>query len=171
MARYTAKITPNSWLKIQANDAELVNDKTVEKGETWYIPHFGVYHPKKPDKIRVVFDCSAQYQNTCLNDHLLLQGPDFTNSHIGALHRFRKGKISFMCDIQRVFHMFKVHEFDKSYLSFLWFKDNTMTEEAEYQMTVHLFDATASQGCASVGFRALANGQQTKKTVNTVGYH
>lgn len=27
-------------------------------GKIWYIPHHGVYHPKKPDKIRVVFDCS-----------------------------------------------------------------------------------------------------------------
>ena len=28
----------------------------------WYIPHHGVYHPKKPNKIRVVFDCSAQFE-------------------------------------------------------------------------------------------------------------
>ena len=97
--------------KIRANYAELVNDKTVE-GDTWYIPHFRVYYPKKPDKIRVVFDCSAQYQNTCLSDHLL-QRPDFMNSLTGVLHRFLKGKIALMCDIQRVFHMFKVFKRDK----------------------------------------------------------
>nr|XP_026695432.1 uncharacterized protein LOC104265820 [Ciona intestinalis] len=32
-----------------------------------YVPHTGVYHPKKPGKIRVVFDCSAEYQGTSLN--------------------------------------------------------------------------------------------------------
>jgi hypothetical protein len=37
----------------------------------WYIPHHGVYHPKKPDKLRVVFDCAARYRGTALNDHLL----------------------------------------------------------------------------------------------------
>lgn len=27
---------------------------TIAEGRTWYIPHHGVYHPKKPGKIRVV---------------------------------------------------------------------------------------------------------------------
>ena len=30
-----------------------------DSGQLWYLPHFGVYHPKKPDQIRVVFDSSA----------------------------------------------------------------------------------------------------------------
>ena len=30
-----------------------------DEGKAWYIPHHGVYHPHKPHKIRVVFDCSA----------------------------------------------------------------------------------------------------------------
>lgn len=41
----------------------------------WYIPHHGVYHPQKK-KLRVVFDCSAKYGGTSLNDQLL-QGPDY----------------------------------------------------------------------------------------------
>lgn len=28
--------------------------------ECWYLPNFGVYHPQKSNKIRVVFDSSAQ---------------------------------------------------------------------------------------------------------------
>lgn len=28
--------------------------------ECWYLPIFGVYHPKKPSQIHVVFDSSAQ---------------------------------------------------------------------------------------------------------------
>jgi hypothetical protein len=29
--------------------------------ERWYLPFFGVYHPKKPGKVRVVFDSSAKF--------------------------------------------------------------------------------------------------------------
>ena len=44
------------------------------KDKMWYIPHHGVYHPKKPNKIRVVFDCYSEFKGETLNNHLL-QGP------------------------------------------------------------------------------------------------
>ena len=53
-------------------------------GKTWYIPHHGVYHPSKPGKIRVVFDCSAEFQGRSINKELL-SGPDLTNQIIGVL--------------------------------------------------------------------------------------
>ena len=49
---------------------------------TWYIPHHGVYHPAKPGKIRVVFDCFACFQGISLNDNSL-QEPDFTYTLLG----------------------------------------------------------------------------------------
>ena len=36
----------------------------LEKGRAWHIPHHGVYHPHKPGKIRVVFDCSAKFMGS-----------------------------------------------------------------------------------------------------------
>lgn len=44
--------------------AELAPPLTEEE-EQWYLPTFGVYHPKKPKQIRVVFDSSAQYNGVC----------------------------------------------------------------------------------------------------------
>lgn len=35
--------------------AEMVQTH-VKADEIWYIPHLGVHHPKKPEKIRVVYD-------------------------------------------------------------------------------------------------------------------
>ncbi|CAB4014860.1 Tyrosine kinase receptor Cad96Ca, partial [Paramuricea clavata] len=32
-------------------------------GKVRYIPHHGVYHPHKPGKVRVVFDCSCKYKD------------------------------------------------------------------------------------------------------------
>ncbi|XP_014676275.1 PREDICTED: uncharacterized protein LOC106816214 [Priapulus caudatus] len=70
-------------------------------GRVWYIPHHGVYHPKKPDKIRVVFDCSSKFFGVCLND-ILLQGPDLANSLVGVLLRFHQDPVAFMADIKAI---------------------------------------------------------------------
>lgn len=65
----------------------------AQQGVKWYIPHHGVYHPKK-NKIRVVFDCSARFKGTSLNDHLL-SGPDLTNSLVGAEIRYDQTDINY----------------------------------------------------------------------------
>lgn len=36
-------------------------------GAVWYLPHHPVIHPQKPGKVRVVFDCAANYRGTSLN--------------------------------------------------------------------------------------------------------
>lgn len=54
---------------IDTGDAEEVKEDAAE-GEAWYLPHHGVYHSKKPEKLHVVFDCSAKYQGTCLKDQI-----------------------------------------------------------------------------------------------------
>ena len=55
-----------------------------EYKRAWYIRPHGVYHPKNPEEIRILFDCSAEFQGHSLNRHLL-QGPDLTNSLVGVL--------------------------------------------------------------------------------------
>lgn len=71
---------------------------TPKECNAWYIPHHGVYHPRKPEKIRVVFDCSAKFEGTSLNDPLLT-GPDLTNALTGVLCRFREHQIAIVCDV------------------------------------------------------------------------
>ena len=60
-------------------------------------------HPKKPDKVRVVFDCAARFRNTSLNDQLL-QGPDLTNSLVLVLLRFCQERIGISADVEKMFH-------------------------------------------------------------------
>jgi len=80
--------------------------ETATDHEVNYIPHHGVFHPKK-EKIRVVFDCSAKFAGTSLNDHLL-KGPDLINGLVGVLLRFRKEEVALICDIQKMFFQFFV---------------------------------------------------------------
>ena len=133
---------------------ELSNDD----GRTWYIPHHGVYHPKKPTKMSVIFDCSAKYKGESLNDHLLLQGPDLTNQLIGVLCRFRQSPIAFMCDVESMFHQFNVIAAHQDFLRFLWWENEDTTNlPVEFRMKVHLFGAESSPGCANYGLKQIAN--------------
>ena len=54
------------------------SDDTSQNGRVWYLPHHGVYYPLKPEKIRVVFDCSSEYRERSFNKEFL-DGPDLTN--------------------------------------------------------------------------------------------
>ena len=78
------------------------------------------------------------------------------NNLVGVLHKFRRGRVAVMCHIQRMFHMFKVHESDWDYLRFLWYRDKKMEEVVEFWVTVHIFGGTSSPGSATFGLRSLA---------------
>ena len=93
----------------------------------------------KPEKIRIVYNSSAKYQEVSLND-VLLSGPDLNNSLIGVLMRFRKEPISVMADIEHMFYNFYIREEHHDYLSFIWFKENDLAKElVDYRMNVHIF--------------------------------
>ena len=139
--------------------------------ERWYLPHHPVFHPQKPGKVRVVFDCSANYANSSLNDQLL-QGPDLTNTLIGVPIRFREEPIAFMPDIEAMFYQVRVSSKDRDYLRFLWWPDCDLSQPAEeYQMLVHLFGGASSPSCANYALKKTAEDnkqafdQETVKTV------
>ncbi len=141
---------------IARDDAERVPESEITNQTTWYIPHHGIYHPQKPGKIRVVFDCSAKFHNTSLNNHLLT-GPDLTNTLVGVLCRFRKGQLAIMSDVERMFHQFHVAPRDQDYLRFLWWEGGNMENPPSvFRMKVHLFGAASSPGCANFGLKHLA---------------
>ncbi len=103
------------------------SDESVGK-PAWYLPHHPVTHPQKAEKVRVVFDCAAKFQNASLNDQLL-QGPDFTNSLVGVLLRFRQERYAVMADIEKMFHQVKVKSDDRESLRFLWWPGGDLSKE------------------------------------------
>ena len=179
------KVIPNNrtqclqralWLKQRLlkndkmfNDYKAFMKTNIEKGyvkvaptsstpdRTWYIPHHGVYHPRKPEKIRVVFDCTAKYQGYCLNQELI-QGPDLTNQLVGVLLRFRQEPVAVMGDIEAMFYQVRVPEQFHDNLRFLWWPDGDLSQDPiDYQMCVHLFGATSSPSCSNYALRQTAD--------------
>ena len=129
-------------------------DETPAHGSIWYIPHHAVYHAKK-HKIRVVFDCSAEYKGESLNHHLL-QGPDMINNLTGILCRFREERVAFMCDIGSMFHQVGVNVEHRNFLRFLWWDNPQLDMPSDYRMTVHLFGAKSSPSCVNFALKTTA---------------
>lgn len=135
---------------LQNGHAELAPPLSEEE-ERWYLPMFGVYHPKKPNQIRVVFDSSAPYDGVSLND-VLLTGPDMNNTLLGVLIRYRKETVAFSADIEQMFYAFLVREEDRNFLRFLWFQDNDLSKNIqEFRMKVHVFGNSPSPSVAIYG--------------------
>ncbi|XP_061191695.1 uncharacterized protein LOC133199905 [Saccostrea echinata] len=126
-----------------------------DDGRVWYLPHHGIYHTKKPGKIRVVFDCSAVFRGVSLNSQLP-QGPDLTNSLLGVL-RFRQERIAVQGDIESMFHQVAVPEEDRDCMRFFWWKDgNLSAEPKQYRMKVHIFGAVSSPTCCNYALKKTA---------------
>ena len=83
---------------IRKGFAEKSDPKANQQGKSWFILHHGVYHLSNTDKIRIVFDCSAEYDGVSVNKRLL-SGPDLTNQIVGILVNFRENYVAVMVDI------------------------------------------------------------------------
>ena len=115
---YAERISQNINInEMTKNGQERDLSSGLKPANAWYIPHHGVYHPKKPTKIRVVFDCAAEYKGESSNKNLL-QGPDLMNTLTGVLTRFREEPVGFMCDIEAMFHQVHVTEEHRDILRF-----------------------------------------------------
>ena len=144
----------NLMIKGYAQECEIESSGSEWNG--WFIPHHGVYHPNKPDKIRVVFDCAAEYKGVALNK-MLLQGPNLANMQLGVFLRFRKEEVPFMADIESMFYQVLIPPEQRRYVRFLWWPEGNLSSELrEYEMCVHLFGAISSPGVANFALRRCA---------------
>ena len=134
----------------------------LNNGNVNYVPHTGVYHSKKPGKICVVFNCSAEFEGVSINDYLL-RGPNLMNGLVGVLCRFRLEEVAFVADIKAMFHQFLVCKDDRDLWRFLWWENgDTKKPVKEYRMKLHLFGAISYPGCASFGLKRAADDGEFK---------
>ena len=63
-----------------------------------------------------------------------------------------------MCDIPGMFHQVKVNKEHRNLLRFLWWDNPELKgDPVEFRMTVHLFGATSSPGCANFALKTAAD--------------
>lgn len=123
--------------KLAPEEAAIVTPRT------WYLPHFGVINPSKPNKLRLVFDAAAMVNGVSLNSKLLT-GPDEHNSLPRILFQFRVGTVGVSGDIAEMFHQIAIRPTDQDAQRFLWrFGDPTKPIET-FVMRVMTFGARCS---------------------------
>ena len=127
---------------------------TKEAG--WFLFHHAVFHPTK-NKIRVVFDGSAEVDGVSLNNQLL-QGPDLTNQMVGVFLRFRKENVPIIGDLESMYCQVRVPEHQRRYLRFLFWPNGDLSKELiVYEMCVHIFGAVSSMGCVNYALHKTAD--------------
>lgn len=115
----------------------------------WYIPHFGIKNPNKPEKkLRIVFDDAAKSNGVSYNDQLLT-GPDLLQPLLGVLMRFRQYSIGIKGDIVDMFLRVKVRQEDQNAQRFLWRGMNRKDPPKEYIMTSLIFGSKSSP-CSAI---------------------
>ena len=145
-------------------------DNTPKEGKCWYLPHYPVYHPKKPGKVRIVFDCSTKFEGRCLNKEVI-QGPDLTNLLVGVLCRFREENIAVMADLEKMFYQVRVPEEQQDFFRFLWWENNDLEDNIiDFRMSAHLQGCISSPSCANYALKktAVDNEQKYGSTVSNV---
>ena len=134
----------------------------VQQGKTWFIPHHGIYHPSKPGKIRVVFDCSAEYNGVSINKKLM-SGPGLSNQIISTLVKFIKEFVVVIADIEAMFYQVFVADQLRNLLSFLWWETRDISEQPQhYHMNVHVFGRTSSPSYSNYALRRTARDYEQK---------
>ena len=62
-----------------------------------YLPHHRVININKPERVRVVFDAGAKFEDTCINNNILKR-PDLLNNLLSVLLKFREGLYGLMTE-------------------------------------------------------------------------
>lgn len=121
--------------KLSEDDAKTTTNKT------WYLPHFGIQNPNKPNKLRIVFDASSKSSGVSLND-CLISGPDLYNSLYTILLNFRIKKFAFTADIKEMFLQVLVRKEDCCAQRILWRGMDRHRNPDVYEISVVFFGST-----------------------------
>ncbi|XP_065082517.1 uncharacterized protein LOC135704905 [Ochlerotatus camptorhynchus] len=120
-------------------DDELRNS---DPHRVWYLPLGVVQNPRKPGKVRIVWDAAARVGDVSLNS-MLLAGPDLLTPLLKVMCGFRQRQYVSVGDVRQMFHQMLVKEADRQALRFLY-RQNAAQNPTIYVMDVVIFGASCS---------------------------
>ncbi|XP_065088561.1 uncharacterized protein LOC135710039, partial [Ochlerotatus camptorhynchus] len=101
------------------HEATEIKLRSADPRRMWYLPVGIVQNPKKPNKIRIVWDAAAVVDGVSLNSKLM-KGPDLVEPLPDVLSGFRERSVAVVGDIKETFHQLKMRREDRYSQLFLW---------------------------------------------------
>ncbi|XP_055585158.1 uncharacterized protein LOC129738007 [Uranotaenia lowii] len=129
-------------IKGYAHKATLAELQNTDSKRIWYLPLGVVVHPRKPGKVRLIWDASAEVDGISLNS-MLLKGPDLLTSLTTVLSNFRQHRVAIVGDIEQMFHRIRICDADKQAQRFVW-RDQPFEDATVFVMDVATFGSTCS---------------------------
>ena len=125
-----------------------------------YISHHAVIRPeKKSTPVRIVFNSSATYQGSRLNDYWK-KGPDLLNSLFGVVLRFREREVAVSGDISKMYHHVRIPLEDQHVHRYLWRDLETERDPDTYVKTVLTFGDKPAPAMAQIALQKTAEENQ-----------
>ncbi|XP_055584735.1 uncharacterized protein LOC129737599 [Uranotaenia lowii] len=120
--------------------------EAADPRRSWYLPLGTVSNPKKPGKVRLVWDAAATVDGVSLNS-VLLKGPDQLTALPVVLFRFRQFPVAVCADIKEMYHQIRIRKEDRNSQRFLWRSDPEKKPEIFF-MDVATFGSSCSPATA-----------------------
>ncbi|XP_058817299.1 uncharacterized protein LOC131680602 [Topomyia yanbarensis] len=133
-------------IKGYAHKATAEELEQTPRSAVWYLPLNVVLNPRKPGKVRLVWDAAATVNGVSLNSELL-KGPDMLVPLPRVICHFREKPVAFGGDIQEMYHQVRIREEDKQAQRFL-FREALTDAPQVYVMDVATFGSTCSPSSA-----------------------
>ncbi|XP_058826986.1 uncharacterized protein LOC131686971 [Topomyia yanbarensis] len=127
----------------RVSEAELLE---ADPRRVWYLPLGAIIHPRKPEKVRMIWDASAKVDGISLNE-MLLKGPDQLTVLPAVLFRFRQFSIAVSADIEEMFHRVLIRREDRHAQRYLFRSDPSKPPEV-YIMNVATFGSACPPASA-----------------------
>ena len=127
-------------------DGDYSEPATSEEARRFLHHHAVIGSDKETTKDRIVFDGSAATKGEKSLNETLLPGPALNPEVFTLLLAFRFQRIALVADVEKAFLRICMREEDRSFLRYLWFKENDIKngEFIEMQMKVVPFGLSSS---------------------------
>lgn len=128
----------------------------------YYLPHHAVMKENSTTtKLRVVFDASAKTSSGITLNEKMMIGPILQQELVSTLLRWRKHKIAYTADIEKMYRQIQVSKDDQNYQRIVW-RNNISEQIKEYKLTTVTYGTSAAPYLAVKTLRKLAQDDRSK---------